>query len=87
MRVGGRGVAYIFASARYIYCMKTGADKGRKRDALIVCGVGAIFSLAVGALSHFFYEWSGGSTAAGIFFPVNESVWEHMKLVFFPFLV
>lgn len=80
-------VAYIFASARYIYCMKTGADKGRKRDALIVCGVGLGFSLAVGSLSHFFYEWSGGSTAAGIFFPVNESVWEHMKLVFFPFLV
>lgn len=74
-------------SARYIYSMKADADKGRKRDALIVCGVGLVFSLAVGSLSHFFYEWSGGNIAAGIFFPVNESVWEHMKLVFFPFLV
>ncbi len=53
-----------------------------KRDVL----KGIFFVLAAGSLSHFVYEWSGYSTAAGFFFPVNESTWEHMKLCFFPML-
>ena len=47
---------------------------------------GIFFVLAAGSLAHFIYEWSGYSTAAGLFFPVNESTWEHMKLCFFPML-
>lgn len=54
-----------------------------KRDLL----KGIFFVLAAGSLAHFIYEWSGYSTAAGLFFPVNESTWEHMKLVFFPMLL
>ena len=53
-----------------------------KRDML----KGIFFVLAAGSLAHFIYEWSGYSTAAGLFFPVNESTWEHMKLCFFPML-
>ena len=53
-----------------------------KRDLL----KGIFFVLAAGSLAHFIYEWSGYSTAAGLFFPVNESTWEHMKLCFFPML-
>ncbi len=37
-----------------------------------------------GALSHFVYEWSGESRPVGYFFAVNESTWEHLKLLFFP---
>lgn len=48
---------------------------------------GIIFVLLTGTLSHFVYEWSGNNPLAGIFFPVNESTWEHMKLVFFPLLL
>lgn len=32
-------------------------------------------------LFHFIYDWFP-STLTAIFFPVNESIWEHMKLLF-----
>lgn len=32
-------------------------------------------------LSHFLYSWIPSSLTA-IFFPVNESIWEHMKMIF-----
>lgn len=40
----------------------------------------------VGTLWHFIYEWSGGNAVIGIIAPVNESVWEHLKILFFPAL-
>ena len=43
-----------------------------------------IFIGLVGSLGHFFYEWSGNNFFIGLFFPVNESTWEHLKLLFFP---
>ena len=48
---------------------------------------GAVFVLVVGTLTHFLYEWTGNNFVVGLFTPVNESVWEHMKLVFFPTLL
>lgn len=41
----------------------------------------------VGALWHFIYEWSGGNAFIGTIAPVNESVWEHLKLLFFPAVI
>ena len=32
-------------------------------------------------LTHFIYEWFP-NTLFSIFFPVNESIWEHMKMLF-----
>ncbi len=55
-----------------------------KKQSLIFFSVGALFTLVLGTVGHFFYEWSGGNPVIGLFFPVNESVWEHMKLVLFP---
>lgn len=43
-----------------------------------------VFIAAAGILNHFLYTWSGSAFAA-FFCPVNESVWEHLKLLFFPF--
>lgn len=40
----------------------------------------------IGTLMHFVYDWSGQLTIVGIFAPVNESIWEHLKLAFFPLL-
>lgn len=48
---------------------------------------GIIFVLITGTVSHFVYDWSGQNMFIGFFFPVNESTWEHMKLVFFPMLL
>lgn len=48
---------------------------------------GILFIIAAGSLFHFIYPWTGGAPAAGIFFPVNESVWEHLKLGYWSVLV
>lgn len=48
---------------------------------------GFIFVSILGTLCHFFFKWSGYSIAVGLFCPVNESVWEHLKLLFFPYLI
>ena len=52
---------------------------------LEVCGL--LFVLIFGTCSHFIYEWSGHNKWAGIFCAVNESTWEHMKLVIGPSLI
>lgn len=49
--------------------------------------IGIIFVSALGCLFHFCYEWSGNNKLAALFCPVNESTWEHMKLLFFPMLL
>lgn len=43
---------------------------------------GFLFVSVLGVLLHFVYEWSGIGLV-GAFAAVNESVWEHMKLLFF----
>ena len=48
---------------------------------------GIIFVSIIGTLSHFFYEWSGRNKLIGLFTPVSESTWEHIKLLFFPMLL
>ena len=45
---------------------------------------GILFVWFLGTLFHFVYEWSGKNTIIGLFTPVNESIWEHTKLLFFP---
>ena len=42
---------------------------------------------ALGTLGHFAYALSGKNTVLGYFTPVNESTWEHLKLLFFPTLI
>lgn len=49
--------------------------------------IGAIFVTILGTLSHFFYDLSNQNFIVGFFSPINESTWEHMKLVFFPMLL
>ncbi len=42
---------------------------------------------ALGTLGHFLYEWTGENRVVGWFFPINESVFEHLKLLFFPAII
>ena len=37
-----------------------------------------------GTLLHFLYDWTGGNILTAPFSGVNESTWEHMKLLFWP---
>lgn len=45
-----------------------------------------IFVAVLGTILHFTYEWSNENVIVGVFSAVNESTWEHLKLVFFPML-
>lgn len=46
-----------------------------------------IFVLLAGVFLHFAFEWSGNNTFVGLFSAINESTWEHLKLIFFPMLI
>ena len=43
-------------------------------------------TVIIGTLWHFAYQYSSNNTLIGAFAPVNESVWEHLKLIMFPAL-
>jgi len=47
----------------------------------------SVASIILGTLLHFIYEWTGENAFVASFSAVNESVWEHLKLAFFPMLV
>ena len=40
-----------------------------------------------GTLLHFLYDWLGEARWIAPFSGVNESTWEHMKLLFWPMLI
>ena len=40
-----------------------------------------------GIILHFLYDLTGRSWLVSLFAPINESVWEHYKLAFWPLLV
>ena len=46
----------------------------------------AVTSLG-GTLLHFLYEWTGEAVFVAPFSGVNESTWEHMKLLFVPMFI
>lgn len=48
---------------------------------------GFLFVSAAGTLLHFVYHWSAESVIAAAFAAVNESTWEHMKLLLVPYFV
>lgn len=49
--------------------------------------IGASVTILVGTLLHFLYDWTGKNVFAAPFSAVNESTWEHMKLLFVPLFV
>ncbi len=46
-----------------------------------------LVSIILGTLLHFAFEFAGRSTIVGAFAPVNESIWEHLKLVLIPSII
>lgn len=48
---------------------------------------GFLFTSALGTFLHFLFDLSGQSVVASLFSAVNESIWEHMKLIYFPMLL
>jgi len=48
---------------------------------------GTVFIVLIGSLLHFTFELSGNNPVIGAFSAVNESVWEHLKLSYWPALI
>ena len=48
---------------------------------------GFAFTSLGGTLLHFLYDWLGGARWVAPFSGVNESTWEHMKLLFWPMFI
>lgn len=48
---------------------------------------GFIFTAILGTFLHFLFDLSGRSVTAALFSAVNESIWEHMKLLFYPMVL
>ena len=48
--------------------------------------IGVFIMMCLSFLSHFIYEWYDNFLFS-MFFPVNESIWEHMKLLITPVLI
>ena len=57
------------------------------KKALIYEIIGTLFIIFLGSAFHFTYELSGKLAVVGAFSAVNESVWEHLKLAFWPSLL
>lgn len=46
--------------------------------------VGYVFAAALGTFLHFLFDLTNQSIVAALFSAVNESIWEHLKLLFYP---
>ena len=49
--------------------------------------ISGILIMIFGTLLHFTFEWSNNNLLIGTFSAINESTWEHLKLLFFPMLI
>lgn len=58
-----------------------------KRDIKLWQFAGFSLSSLFGTLLHFLYDWTSESVFIAPFSGVNESTWEHMKLLYFPLLI
>lgn len=49
--------------------------------------IGSIFIILLGSFSHFVYDLFNKNKTIAYFVSINESTWEHLKLVVFPFFI
>ena len=64
-----------------------GVRGAERKSVLIYELIGMVFIIILGSVLHFTFEWSGNQPIVGVFSAVNESVWEHLKLAFWPSLL
>ena len=58
-----------------------------KKDLFLWNFAGFVFTSFGGTILHFIYDWTDKSIFTAPFSAVNESTWEHMKLLFFPMFI
>ena len=59
----------------------TASDRKKIKTAELIS---YIIAGILGVLFHFVYDWTSENRLIGFFVPVNESTWEHLKLIFYP---
>lgn len=59
-------------------------QKNKEYKYYLLCWIVAVI---MGTLFHFAYDESNNNLIVGLFTPVNESVWEHLKLVALPLAI
>lgn len=74
-----------------VHIMHKKVDKGgvlvHKDKAFWWSTAGFFIVCIAGTVCHYVYELTGKNIIAGMLTPVNESVWEHLKLLYFPYVV
>ena len=58
-----------------------------KRNLMLWQFSGFALSSLGGTILHFLYDWTNKSVLIAAFSGVNESTWEHMKLLYFPLFI
>ncbi len=61
---------------------KTVTSQKRLRVSTLVF---ALVAIGLGVFLHYALDLSGGNFFVALFSAANESIWEHLKLIFFPF--
>jgi len=64
----------------------SGFTLSRSTKQLLTCIGGAAVSFGIASLLHFLWDWTGQLLPVAVFAAVNESVWEHLKILSWPFL-
>ena len=59
----------------------------KEKNFLLFEILSTVFILILGTVLHFTFAFSNNNPIVGIFSAVNESTWEHLKLLFFPMLI
>ena len=54
---------------------------------MIIEIIGLVFSIIIGTIGHFIYDWSNRNLLFGFLFAKNESTWEHIKLGVTPIML
>jgi len=65
--------------------VKTGRERMTEKKRILFWELaGAFFIVSLGSLLHFVFAWFDGWPPLALFAAVNESIWEHLKMVFWP---
>lgn len=67
--------------------MKKSKKETTKKKLAVCTLISALVAIGLGTFLHFALELSGGNFFVALFSAANESVWEHLKLIFIPFEV
>lgn len=59
----------------------------RKKRLFVTSIIGVLFNFIFGTLLHFTFNWFNCWLPFGFLMPINEAVWEHLKMVYWPIIV